>query len=133
MAGLIDTVAWVHLDQGRILGVRSRGKRLFYIPGGKRDGAESDHETLLREVREELTVTLVPETVAHVGTYEAQADGYPAGTMVRMACYTADFHGTLSASSEIEEMAWLSLAEKERTAPVDHAVFEDLAAAGRLR
>ncbi len=52
---------------------------------------------------------------------------------MRMACYTADFRGTLAASSEIEELAWLSLADKERTAPVDHAVFEELAADGRLR
>jgi 8-oxo-dGTP diphosphatase len=133
LAQLIDTVAWVHLAEGRILGARSRGRRLFYIPGGKRDPGESDVDALLREVREELTVALVPETVAHLGTYTAQADGHPAGVLVRMACYTADYRGTLAASSEIEEIAWLGLADRHRTAPVDHAVLDDLAAAGRLR
>lgn len=132
MTHLIDTVAWVHLSGGRVLGARSRGRRLFYIPGGKRQAGESDEDTLLREVEEELSVTLVPGTMAHLGTYEGPADGHPPGTVVRMACYTADYRGMLAASSEIEEIAWLSLADRHRTAPVDHAVFDDLARAGRL-
>jgi 8-oxo-dGTP pyrophosphatase MutT (NUDIX family) len=131
--GLIDTVAWVHVEGGRILGARSRGKDLFYIPGGKRDPGESDVATLVREVREELSVTLLPDTVAHVGTWTAQAHGHPEGTLVRMACYTAEHRGTPVASGEIEEIAWLSLADRHRTAPVDHAVFDALAGAGRLR
>ncbi|MDT0347361.1 NUDIX hydrolase [Streptomyces litchfieldiae] len=133
MTRLIDTVAWVHLEGGRILGARSRGRRLFYIPGGKVDEGESEVAALVREVREELSVTLLPETATHLGTYTAQADGHPEGTLVRMACYTAEHRGTPIASSEIEEIAWLSLADRERTAPVDHAVFDALASAGRLR
>ncbi len=132
MAQLIETVAWVHLEGGRILGARSRGRDLFYIPGGKRDPGEGEVAALLREVREELTVTLLSETVTHLGTYTAQADGHPPGTLVRMACYTGEYRGTLAASSEIAEIAWLSLADRHRTAPVDHAVFDDLAASGRL-
>ena len=133
VATLIDTVAWVHLDGGRILGARSKGKDVFYIPGGKRAPGESDLETRTREVREELTVAIDPATARHVGTYTAQAHGHPEGTLVRMACYTADYAGDLAASSEIEEIAWLTLADRDRTAPVDHAVFDDLARSGRLR
>jgi 8-oxo-dGTP pyrophosphatase MutT (NUDIX family) len=133
LAQLIDTVAWVHLDAGRILGARSRGRELFYIPGGKVDPGEGEVAALVREVREELTVELLPDTVAYLGTYTAQADGHPEGTLVRMACYTGRYAGTLAASSEIEEIAWLRLADRHRTAPVDHAVFDALAADGRLR
>ncbi len=67
--GLIDTVAWVLVEEGRILCARPRGKGIFYIPGGKREGTETDLQALLREITEELTVTLQPETVRHVGTY----------------------------------------------------------------
>ncbi|WP_223291243.1 NUDIX hydrolase [Streptomyces avicenniae] len=130
---VIDTVAWVLLAEGRILGARSRGNDVFYIPGGKRKPGESDVETLTREVREELSVSLVPGTAEHVGTYTAAAHGHPEGTLVTMACYTAEYRGTLTASSEIEEIAWLRLADRGRTAPVDHAVFDDLARVGRLR
>jgi hypothetical protein len=45
-------VAWVHLENGRILCARPRGKGVFYVPGGKREGAESDLQTLLREIDE---------------------------------------------------------------------------------
>ncbi|WP_103500170.1 MULTISPECIES: NUDIX domain-containing protein [unclassified Streptomyces] len=130
---MIDTVAWVCLADGRILGTRSRGKELFYIPGGKRHPGESDTDTLFREVREEVDVALVPGTVEHFGTYEADADGHGEGTLVRMACYTADHKGVPVASGEIEELEWLGYADRDRTAPVDRAVFDDLRAAGRLR
>ena len=130
---MIDTVAWVCLDGGRILGTRSRGRELFYIPGGKRHPGESDTDTLFREVREEVSVALLPETVEHFGTYEAEADGHGAGVLVRMACYTAAHQGDLAAAGEIAELAWLDYADRDRTAPVDRVVFDDLKAAGRLR
>ena len=127
---MIDTVAWVHLDNGRILCARPRGKDIFYIPGGKREGAESDLETLRREISEELTVALLPGTERHVGTYQADA---PGGLMVRMSCYAAGYKGTLAASSEIDELAWFRYADRPRVPPVDQLLFDDLRAAGQLR
>jgi len=131
---LIDTVAWVHVENGRILCARPRGKDIFYIPGGKREGSESDLRTLLREISEELTVRLLPATVRHVGTYEAdQTGGHPGGAVVRMSCYTGDYTGTLAASSEIDEFAWFSYADRPRVPPVDQLLFDDLRAVGQLR
>ena len=122
---MIDTVAWVRLEDGRILCARPRDKDIFYIPGGKREGAETDLQTLLREIAEELAVALRPETVRHVATYEAD--------QVRMSCYTGDYHGTLAASSEIDELAWFSYADRSRVPPVDQLLFDDLKTAGSLR
>lgn len=130
--GLIDTVAWVHLRDGLILGARTRGKDLFYIPGGKRHEGESDEQTLLREVEEELTVSILPGSVAHVGTYEAPVDARSPGRMVRMACYTGEYRGTLAAAGEIAEIAWLSYSDRDRVPPVDLLVFDELHADGRL-
>ncbi|MEU2034516.1 NUDIX hydrolase [Nocardia amamiensis] len=129
---LIDTVAWVRIEGGRILCARPRGKDVFYIPGGKREGGETDIQTLLREIEEELTVALLPETVAHVGTYEA-VHGPAAAAVVRMSCYTADYRGTLAASSEIEEVAWFGYADRALVPPVDQLLFDDLVNAGLLR
>ena len=130
----IDTVAWVRLENGRILCARPRGKGIFYIPGGKREGAESDLQTLLREITEELTVALLPETVTHVGTYEAdQPDGHPDRAVVRMSCYTGEYSGTLAASSEIAELAWFCYADRRRVPLVDQLLFDDLKATGELR
>lgn len=130
MLAFIDTVAWVRLEAGRILCARPRGKDVFYIPGGKREGTESDLQTLLREVTEELTVALAPRTVRHVGTYEAvHADGL----VVRMSCYAGEYTGTLAASGEIAELAWYRYADRALVPPVDRLLFDDLKAAGELR
>ena len=129
---LIDTVAWVRTEGGLVLCARPRGADVFFIPGGKREGRESDLETLLREIREELTVLLDPGTVAHVGTYEAGGPGLPGGAVVRMSCYTAEYRGTLAPSSEIEELAWFGYPDRDRVPPVDQLLFDDLKAAGQL-
>jgi len=125
---VIEVVAWVRVERGRILCARPRGKDVFYIPGGKREAGESDLDTLLREVREELTVDLLPVTVSHVGTYEARADG----VVVRMTCYAGDYQGTLTASSEIAELAWFGYRDRELVPPVDQLLFDELKAAGQL-
>jgi 8-oxo-dGTP pyrophosphatase MutT (NUDIX family) len=130
MVFVIDTVAWVHLVNGEILCARPRGKDVFYVPGGKREGTESDLQTLLREIAEELTVALRPGTVRHAGTYHADN---PDGTVVRMSCYTGEYSGTLAASSEIDELAWFRYADRPRVPPVDQLLFDDLHTAGRLR
>jgi len=130
MAELIDTVAWVRLEGGRILCARPRGKDVFYIPGGKREGDETDLQTLTREIAEELTVAIRPGTVAHVGTYHA--DAHPGGPLVRMACYRADYTGTLAASSEIEDVEWFGYADRDRVPPVDQLLFDDLHRDGHL-
>jgi ADP-ribose pyrophosphatase YjhB (NUDIX family) len=131
---LIDTVAWVRVENGRILCARPRGKDVFYIPGGKREGAETDLQTLLREITEELTVSLIPETVRHAGTYEAAPSGtQPDGAVVRMSCYTGEYCGALAPASEIDEVAWFCYADRPRVPPVDQLLFDDLKAAGQLR
>ncbi|WP_081511469.1 NUDIX hydrolase [Nocardia donostiensis] len=129
VGNLIDTVAWVRIEHGRILCARPRGKDVFYIPGGKREAGESDLQTLVREISEELTVALLPDTVAHVGVYEA----VHCQMRVRMSCYTGDYRGVLTASSEIEALAWFGYADRALVPPVDRLLFDELRANGLLR
>ncbi len=74
----IDKLAWLHVQDGRILCARSRGKRTFFIPGGKREVGETDRAALQREIREELSVDLVPASLSLAGVFEARAHGRPA-------------------------------------------------------
>jgi 8-oxo-dGTP diphosphatase len=94
MTTTIDTIAWIHLEDGKILSTRSRGKDVYYIPGGKREPGETDVDTLTREIDEELAVAIIPATARHLGTFQAQAHGHADGIIVRMTCYTAEHHGT---------------------------------------
>lgn len=123
---IIDKIAWIRIDDGAILSSRSRGKDVYYIPGGKREPGEGDIDTLVREIEEELAVTIVPDTAQHVGTFQAQAHGHRLGTVVRMICYTADYEGVLEASSEVEELVWLTYSDRHRVSPVDQIIFDHL-------
>lgn len=128
----IDKVALICLQEGRILVARSKGKDRFYIPGGKREGAESDRETLVREVREELSADIVGPSVAFLGEFAAQAHGHPEGVQVRMRCYVADLAGDIRADNEIAEVAWFAHDRREDVSFVDGLVFDHLLATGRL-
>ncbi|MCI4063416.1 NUDIX domain-containing protein [Micromonospora sp. R77] len=130
---VIDKIAWIRLEDGAILSSRSRGKDVYYIPGGKREPGESDMATLTREIREELSVSIAVDTAEHVGTFDAQAHGHPDGTIVRMTCYSADYQGTLQPASEIEEIVWLTHADRHRVSPVDQIIFDHLHQTARLR
>jgi 8-oxo-dGTP diphosphatase len=121
---LIDKLAWIHIENKRLLSTRSRGKDIYYIPGGKRELGESDEQALLREVKEELDVDLLRDTITFLGTFEAQAHGKEEGTLVRMTCYTADFSGELRASAEVEEALWLDYKDKDKSSPVDQIIFD---------
>ncbi|MEV6906482.1 NUDIX domain-containing protein [Amycolatopsis sp. NPDC051071] len=130
---MIDKIAWLHLRDGQVLTARSRGKTAFYLPGGKREPGETDTETLVREIREELTVEIDPTSIAPAGVFEAQADGHASGTVVRTTCYTAEYTGTLAASSEIDEIAWLGHAEEDRLSAMGKIIFDHLRETGLLR
>jgi len=121
---IIDKLAWIRIENKKILCTRSKGKDVWYIPGGKRDRDESDQQALIREVKEELSVDLVPETIQYMGTFKAQAHGKPEGVFVQMTCYLGDFIGELKPASEIEEMIWLtSSIDKSLLSPVDVIIF----------
>ena len=129
---MIDKIAYLYLSDGKILSSRSKGKDTWYIPGGKREGTETDIETLVREIKEELSVNIKPETAKLYGVFEAQAHGHAEGVVVRMTCYTAEFKGELIAASEIEELRWLTSSDQDIISPVDKLIFSDLKSKGLL-
>ncbi|MEU1389523.1 MULTISPECIES: NUDIX domain-containing protein [unclassified Nonomuraea] len=132
MNHLIDKIAWIHLDNNKILSTRSRGRDAYYLPGGKREPGETDLDTLVREIDEELSITILPTTATHLGTFHSQAHGHADGVTVRMTCYTAEHHGVPTPSNEIEEIAWLTYADRDRVSPVDQLVFDHLHQTGQL-
>ena len=124
--GYIYKLAYIHLVNRKLLVTLSKGKDTWYIPGGKREGSETDEEVIIREIKEELSVDLIPQSIRYYGTFEAQAHGKPKGTIVRMTCYTADFKGELKPSAEIEKLDYFDYSKKDLSSPVDHLIFDDL-------
>lgn len=128
MKNHIDKLAFIQIKDQKVLMSLSRGKDTWYIPGGKREGNETDKEALMREVKEELSVKLLPNSIKKYGVFEAQAHGHPDGVMVRMTCYTSDYEGELLPDSEIEKLEFFSWARKSESSVVDHLIFDDLKA-----
>jgi len=122
----IDKVAYIELKSGKILVAKSKGKNKFFIPGGKREENETDEATLIREIREELNVEIIPNSHEYVGTFSAQAYGHVEGVQVKMTCYKARYQGDVSASSEIEEIRWINYRDMGLVSHVDKIIFEYL-------
>lgn len=123
----INKIAFICLKDKKILCTLSKGKDTYYIPGGKREGIETDEKTLIRECKEELTIDIKKDTIKYYGTFEAQAHGKAEGVLVKMTCYMAEFDGNLQPDSEIQEMKWLDYSNLDvKISPVDKLIFKDL-------
>lgn len=132
MNRIIDKLAWIEVKDKKILVARSKGKDTFYIPGGKREAGESDQQALIREIEEEMSVSLKPYSLKYYGTFSAQAHGHSEGVMVQMTCYEGNYEGKIKAASEIEDIAWLPFDEMGKTSHVDKVIFQDLRTKGLL-
>jgi 8-oxo-dGTP pyrophosphatase MutT (NUDIX family) len=129
--GVPEKVAWILVRDDRVLVTRSHGRDRFYLPGGHREPGESDRETLVREIREELRATIDAGSMVHFGTFEI-GEGHPDHGPFRMICYTAAHHGELTPASEIAEKAWFRHADRDRVSAVDAMVFDALHGTGHL-
>src|ERR1700677_787402 len=127
----LDVVAWVHADAGRVLTVRSRGRDLLYLPGGKREAGEDDWTAISREVLEELGVALDRSSFGLLGVVRAAAHDQPDYDLVRMSCFTAGYTGTLRACAEVSEYRYLLPADRALLSPASQAAL-DLAIARGL-
>lgn len=128
----IDKVAWIYVRDTRVLSTRSRGRSIFYLPGGKRETGESDLQTLRREILEELQVELEDATIVPFGSFESQADGHPRGVRVKMTCYAASPIGEPTPAAEIEEVCWLQSSAASYSSAVDKLVFARAVALGLI-
>ena len=129
---LIRSVAWLHVDNGKVLCVRTKGKDKFYIPGGKIDPGETPEAALIREIEEELGVLLDESTLLPAITIVAAAHGFGAGQNVEMQCFYAEYHGLLSKNAEIEEIKWVQRDFQRECAPAAQEAIKFLAQSRKI-
>jgi 8-oxo-dGTP pyrophosphatase MutT (NUDIX family) len=98
--------ALVQDEARRVLLVRKKGTRAFMQPGGKLRDSESHLTALERELNEELKCSLRPDSAVFLGTFTAAAANEN-DCMVEAVLYAVDLVGSISAASEIEEVAWI--------------------------
>ncbi len=101
----IRVSAAIIVDGDRILATeRGYGdfKDLWEFPGGKREEGESGEETIVREIREELSATIVVDQ--SLCTIEHQYESFH----LTMDCYLCHVVAGEIAIEEHEAMKWLS-------------------------
>ncbi len=129
---VIDTLAWIHIKNNQLLGIKSKGAYKFYIPRAMREKGQSDFKALLRQLNKELKIELDMNSLTFIGIFEAKAEDQKPSILIRTTCYSGDYFGALHQDFEIEELAWLSYNDKSLLSEVDQLIFDYLHLKGLL-
>lgn len=101
---MIDKVGGIILKDKKILVQRKKNNREeCIIPGGKREGNETDLETLKRELMEELSVKLINATF--IGGFDDIA--VFSNEPIHVQTYLAQIEGEIKCNNEIKEAIWI--------------------------
>ncbi|MDQ0733604.1 NUDIX hydrolase [Arthrobacter agilis] len=106
---VITVTALCLLDErGYLLLVRKRGTSMFMQPGGKPEQGETPAETGVRELAEELGLTVRPGDLTLLGTWRGPAAN-EADTLLVATVFLCPLTAGPLPAAEIEEIAWLDL------------------------
>ncbi|KUL35992.1 DNA mismatch repair protein MutT [Streptomyces sp. NRRL F-4489] len=130
----LRSVAWLHVRDGRLLSVRTRGNDTFYLPGGKYEAGETAREALSRELSEELGLRIPAGDFTEAFVVHDVAHGKN-GRRLHMTCFTGGPQDIDPVPGrEIAEYAWFDREEcRTRCAPAHRQVADRLVAQGRMR
>jgi 8-oxo-dGTP pyrophosphatase MutT (NUDIX family) len=109
---IVVSVIVIRDDEGRVLTVRKRGTPWFMFPGGKPETDESPEQAVVREVTEELGVTLEISALRAIGVFVAAAAN-EAGYDVRAVAFEHPYLEIAHPRAEIEEIRWVHLGSAE--------------------
>ena len=107
-------ISGILISHDGLLLVKCDGIDDYLLPGGKVEDGESDLDTLRRELKEELNITLTD--AEFFGEYERLANPEESGDrhIVRVRAYVAGFEGEpVPDQDEVLEIAWASMSDLE--------------------
>ena len=109
-------------DDGRVALVRKRHTRFFIFPGGKPELGEDGVTAAVREVHEELGVSLDPAALKHLGDFTTPAAN-ETGAELFSQVYQARLPVGLAvtARAEIAELIWVDPNDVELPTATDLA------------
>jgi 8-oxo-dGTP pyrophosphatase MutT (NUDIX family) len=98
-------VALALIRDNKVLMAKNYDFDKYFIPGGKIEKNENEEEALIREIKEELNVDLIKDSINYFGTFEDVASTHLDST-VQVKLYFGEISGELKPNSEVEKLAW---------------------------
>lgn len=105
----LPTAGLLVIQNKRMLLAFSRNKKAWYLPGGKIDQGETAISGLIREIKEELNLTINQSELTYYCHISAPAYGENKNLIMEQDCYLYDLNENISPSSEIEAVRFFSL------------------------
>lgn len=99
-------------EDGHVLLVRKRGSAFLMQPGGKIEAEETARAALIRELGEELALTVTTEELTEFGLFSAKAANEP-GAIVEAQIFLLVRDVLPRPAAEIEEALWIDPASVE--------------------
>lgn len=128
--------AGIIIQNGALLVVRSQGKDVFFAPGGKPEAGESAQQALIRELNEEIGISLTEDDITFYNVYTANASGHDQ-VELEMSVFTVHrYQGEIKASAEIAEIKWVNstnVAQTNISTIFKSYVFPELLEQGLIR
>ncbi|AZL06814.1 NUDIX hydrolase [Brevibacterium aurantiacum] len=111
----VSALALLHPFEPLLLMVRKEGTTSFMLPGGKPEAGETAEETIVREISEELGLSLETNRLSPLGTFAAdaanEADHQVIGDVFRYDGLPAELNvDRINHQAEISEAAWFPYA-----------------------
>ncbi|WP_346995618.1 NUDIX domain-containing protein [Dietzia sp. SLG310A2-38A2] len=95
---------------GAVVTVRKTGTDRFMLPGGKWEPGESPLDCAVRELGEELGLTLAPELLTPIGRFDTATANEPGFRLVSEV-FAAETDRRMEPRAEIAEARWLTADE----------------------
>jgi len=114
---IIHKAALAVIKDRKLLVVRTKGVDKFYALGGTIEEGESEIDNLHREVMEEISCRINPDSLRFLHTFRGPAYGRE-NTDVHISLFQGELLDEPKASSEIEEIKFCSRHENWNELPV---------------
>jgi len=102
----LTTAGLVVVKDRKLLLAFSNNKKAFYLPGGKTDEGETTETALLREISEEVNITLDRGKVRFYTHITAPAFGEQTGIVMEQDCFLYDLQERPQPAAEIGDLRY---------------------------